>query len=78
MLQTAQRALALSQEARRLAEERYRLGAGSLLEVNSSQYDLLNAQYQEVQALFTLKVATAGLEFAMGRLEAGTLLERGS
>jgi outer membrane protein len=78
MLQTAQRAVALSEEALRLSEERYQLGAGSLLEVNASRYDLMNAQYLEVQALFTLKVATAGLEFAMGRLMTGTLLERGS
>ncbi len=78
MLLTARRAVALSREARRLSDVRYRLGAGSLLEVNASQYDLVNAQYQEVQALFTLKVATAGLEFAMGRLMTGTLLETGS
>ncbi len=78
MLQTAQRAVTLSEEALKLSRERYRLGAGSLLEVNASQYDLVNAQYQEVQALFTLKVATAGLEFAMGRLLTGTLLERNS
>ncbi len=73
MLQTSRRAVDLSREALRLSEERYRLGAGSLLEVNSSQYDRVNAQYLEVQALFTLKAATAGLEFAMGRLATGTI-----
>lgn len=77
MRQTARRAVELSREALRLSEERYRLGAGYLLEVNASQFDLVNAQYQEVQALFTLKVATAGLDFAMGRLATGPIPETG-
>lgn len=68
VLQTANRAVELAREAQRLAEERYSLGAGTLLEVNASQLDLINAQYQSVQALFNLKVATASLDFAMGRL----------
>ena len=78
MRQTARRAVELSREALRLSDERYRLGAGSLLEVNASQFDLVNAQYQEVQALFTLKVATAGLKFAMGRLATSPIPETGS
>jgi len=58
----------LASEALRLAEELYRLGSGTLLEVNASQLDLINARYQEVQALFTLKVARAVLDFAIGGL----------
>ena len=67
-LETARQSVTLASEALRLAEELYRLGSGTLLEVNASQLDLINARYQEVQALFTLKVARAVLDFAIGGL----------
>lgn len=67
-LQTARRSVTLAEEALRLSRELYRLGSGSLLEVNASQLDLVNAQYQEVQALFNLKIASAALDFATGVL----------
>jgi len=68
ILQTARRAVDLANEALRLAEEMYRIGSGTLLEVNASQFDLINAQYQEVQALFNLKIARASLDYSMGLL----------
>lgn len=68
VLQTARRAVDLANEALRLAEEMYRIGSGTLLEVNASQFDLINAQYQGVQALFTLKIARASLDYSMGLL----------
>jgi hypothetical protein len=37
--------------------------------VNASQLDQVNARYQEVQALFNLKVARAALDFAVGELQ---------
>ncbi len=69
VLASAQRAVELAGEAVRLAEERLNLGAGTLLELNASQLDLINASYGSVQALFSLKIARAALDFAMGRLE---------
>lgn len=68
ILQTSERAVELAREALRLSEERYKLGAGTLLEVNASRLDMVTAQYQGVQALFNLKVARASLDFAMGHL----------
>jgi len=69
VLQTARRAVDFAREALRLADERYRIGSGTLLEVNASQFDMINAQYQEVQALFNLKVARASLDYSMGLLQ---------
>jgi len=66
VLLTARHAVELAREALRLADERYRIGSGTLLEVNASQFDMINAQYQEVQALFNLKVARASLDYSMG------------
>lgn len=68
VIQTARRAVDLANEALRLAEEMYRIGSGTLLEVNASQFDLINAQYQGVQALFNLKIARASLDYSMGLL----------
>jgi outer membrane protein len=68
-LETARQAVQLAGEALRLSEELYRLGSGTLLEVNASQLDQVNARYQEVQALFNLKVARAALDFAVGELQ---------
>ncbi len=69
VLQTARRAVDFALEALRLAEERYRIGSGTQLEVNASQFDIINARYQEVQALFNLKVARASLDYSMGLLQ---------
>ncbi len=68
VLLTARYAVELAREALRLSGERYRIGSGTLLEVNASQFDMINAQYQEVQALFNLKVARASLDYSMGLL----------
>ncbi len=75
-LAASRRSVQLAEETLRLAREQYRLGAASLLEVNASQLDLVNAQYQEVQALFELKIAQASLDFATGSLRADTPGER--
>jgi len=71
-LETARQAVRLAGEALRLAEERYRIGSGTLLEVNASQLDQVNARYQEVQALFNLQVARAALDFAVGELQSAS------
>jgi outer membrane protein TolC len=68
-LLTVRQAVTLAGEAVRLAEELYRIGSGTLLEVNASQFDQVSARYQEVQALFNLKVARASLDFAIGGLK---------
>jgi len=68
-LATSRRAVELAEEAISLSEVRLNLGTGTLLELNASQLDLINARYGSVQALFNLKIARAALDFAMGRLE---------
>ncbi|MFO7769348.1 MAG: TolC family protein [bacterium] len=75
-LAASRRSVRFAEETLRLAREQYRLGVGSLLEVNASQLDLVNARYQEVQALFSLKIAQASLEFATGSLHAASSGER--
>ena len=67
-LAASRQSVQLAEETLRLSREQYRLGTGSLLEVNASQLDLVNARYQEVQALFNLKIAQASLDFATGSL----------
>lgn len=68
-LAASRQSVQLAEETLRLAREQYRLGTGSLLEVNASLLDLVNARYQEVQALFNLKIAQASLDFATGSLQ---------
>ncbi|MDZ7262848.1 MAG: TolC family protein [candidate division KSB1 bacterium] len=58
-----------AEEDLRLAQERYRVGAGTLLEVIDAQVALTSARSQLVSAKYNAKVAQAQLEAAMGILE---------
>jgi outer membrane protein len=51
----------------KLAEERYRVGAGTALELVDAQVNYTSAQYNHVQALYDHKLALAQLEKSMGK-----------
>ncbi len=61
-----------SQEELRLARERYRVGAGTTLDIISAQVNLADSRAQEVQAQCDFLIAQAKLERAVGRIQAGT------
>lgn len=65
-LGVAGEALAAAQEKLRLAEGRYRTGAGSALELSDAQLAATRAAGQVVQARFTLSTARAALLAALG------------
>lgn len=60
-----------SQEELRLAQERYRVGAGTTLDIIAAQVNLANSRAQEVQAMCDFLIAKARLERAVGRVHVG-------
>ena len=56
-----------AEEDLKLAEERYRVGAGTALELIDAQVTYTSAQSNHVQALYDHKLALAQLEKAMGQ-----------
>lgn len=64
--QTALLAEKSAKEDLKLQEEKYRLGASSILELLDAQYSLTNAQYSRVLALYELNIAVASMAQAMG------------
>lgn len=58
--------IASAEEDLRLAEERYWVGAGTLLEVIDAQVSLTRAKVNRVQAEYDLRISEAKLEYAMG------------
>ena len=66
--QTALLAERSAQEDYKLQQERYRLGASSILELLDAQASLTQAQYQKISALYELNVAVAGMAMAMGEM----------
>jgi outer membrane protein len=65
-LEVAQLAERSAEEDVRLQEERYRLGASSILELLDAQVSLTNAQYSRVLALFELNRSSASLARSLG------------
>lgn len=59
-----------SAEELRLAQERFRVGAGTTLDVITAQVNLASARAQEVQAKCDFLIAQAQLDRAAGRLSA--------
>jgi outer membrane protein len=57
-----------SEEGLRLMQERYRVGAGTLLDIINAQYNLTNAQATLVSAKYDMMIARAQLKAAMGTL----------
>lgn len=66
-LSTAEKLVANTRERLNLAEGRYQVGAGSILELADAQLALTTAQAQRVQAEYTLSAARAALIKALGR-----------
>jgi outer membrane protein TolC len=66
--EVAQLAETSAQEDMKLQQERYRLGASSILDLLNAQYSLTNAQYSRVQALYELNTAVAAMAKAMGQM----------
>jgi len=73
-LQTAYRAIAVQGDNRdaardqlRLAQDRYRLGSGSALEVSDAQNNVQRAEGDYVNAVYEYHKAIAALELAVGR-----------
>jgi len=56
-----------AEEGLRLAQERFRVGAGTSLDVISAQVSLADARSQEVQAKCDFLIARASLDRALGR-----------
>ncbi len=50
------------------AEERYRLGEASIIELLSAEEDLLQAQYSSTQALFDYYISIYKIKQLMGRM----------
>jgi outer membrane protein TolC len=59
-----------SEEGLRLAQERFRVGAGTALDVIVAQVNLTSARAQEVQAKCDFLIARASLDRALGRRNA--------
>ena len=62
-----------SEEELRLAQERFRVGAGTTLDIIVAQANLANARGQEVQAKCDFLIAEAQLHRALGRLSPWTV-----
>ncbi len=66
-VQLTREATAVAQEDMRVQNERYRLGAGTMLDRLTSQAALVQAQTNEVNARYDYQVARATLEALVGR-----------
>ena len=62
-------AVEAAKEGLRLNQERYRLGAGTMLDLIVAQVTYAGAQSDHIQGLYNYKYAIARLQKAMGRLE---------
>lgn len=65
IVQAANRAAALDQL--RLAQDRYRLGSGTSLELSTAQNDVVRAEGDYINAVYDYHKAVAALEAAVGR-----------
>ncbi len=65
-LEIARRAVELAREDLRVQEERYRIGAATILDLQTSQLALAEAEVAEVRAREALGVAVAELEAVLG------------
>lgn len=59
--------IAAAEESLRLAEERYRVGSGTLLDVITAQEALARAKYELVGAQYDYLIAQAALDGALGK-----------
>ncbi len=66
-IRAAGEGVSLAEEDRRLQEERYRLGEGTLLELNDSLVALTNARVSRITATYDYHLAKARMDRAAGR-----------
>ncbi len=59
-----------AQESLRMADERYKVGAGTITDLLDAETNLAQAQSQQVDADFQYRIAWANLKRALGELEA--------
>lgn len=67
--------LASSTEAERVALDRYKLGAGSILDLLTAEANLANARLQRIQAQFDWYTSRAALAQALGQLRVDKLAQ---
>jgi outer membrane protein len=63
----AERAVAVARENLRVQDERYRVGATTIIDLITAQVDLAEAEAGLVQARYTTRLALAGVEAILGR-----------
>ena len=59
--------VAAAEEALRVQQQRYQLGAGTILDALTTQTTLNQARFQLIQARFNYRIAKAQLEALVGR-----------
>ena len=67
VLDSSTTTITLARTALDLAQERFKAGSSSQLDVLQSQLDLTRARLQQAQAQYDLQAATADLQHAMGQ-----------
>jgi outer membrane protein len=65
-LEATQKSLVSAEQDRRVAEERYNLGAGTLLDLYVASANYLNAQANNVNANYNFIISRRNLEFVVG------------
>lgn len=65
-LEATQKSLVSAEQDRRVAEERYNLGAGTLLDLYVANANYVNAQASNVNANYNYIIASRNLEFVVG------------
>jgi len=64
--EVSQKALISANEDRKIAEERYNLGAGTLLDLLVANANLVNAEANSVNASYNYVIAKRNVEYALG------------